>query len=85
MRILAVVGSPRKGGNTDALVDKVIEGARSSGATVEKIYLSDLDIGACDVCNSCSGNGRCVKDDGMQQVYTKMLWAGAWGPWVPGW
>ena len=89
VNILAVVGSPRKGSNTDILVDKVIEGARSAGATVEKIYLSDLQIGACDVCNSCSKDGCCVKNDGMQQVYAKMLWAGGfiigtpvywWGP-----
>ncbi len=89
MNILAVLGSPRKGGNTDTLVDKVIEGARASGATVDKIYLADLQIGACDVCDSCSKDGRCVKDDGMQQVYTKMLWASGfiigtpvywWGP-----
>ncbi len=89
MNILAVVGSPRKGGNTDTLVDKVTEGARAAGAIVEKVYLSDLQIGACDVCNSCSKDGRCVKNDGMQQVYARMLWAGGfiigtpvywWGP-----
>ena len=40
MKIMAFVGSPRKGSNVDILVDKVIEGAQSKTAVeIEKIYL----------------------------------------------
>ncbi len=35
-KILGIVGSPRKKGNTDILVDKILEGAKGSGAEIEK-------------------------------------------------
>ncbi|MFH1305662.1 MAG: flavodoxin family protein [Candidatus Omnitrophota bacterium] len=44
MKILGINGSPRKGGNTDILLDEVLKGAASAGAVVEKIILDDLKI-----------------------------------------
>ena len=40
-QILALIGSPRKQGNTDIMADEVLEGAKSVGATGAKIYLDD--------------------------------------------
>lgn len=83
------MGSPRKAGNTAALIARAAEGARSKGAAVEVVRLADLKIEPCEVCNSCARKGKCVKDDGMQGLYQKMLWADAfvvgtpiywWGP-----
>ncbi|MEA3400023.1 MAG: flavodoxin family protein [Armatimonadota bacterium] len=42
--VVALVGSPRKGGNTDLMTDAFLEGAKSEGAEVEKIVLDDLHI-----------------------------------------
>jgi multimeric flavodoxin WrbA len=44
MKVLALVGSPRKGGNTDVLTDEFLRGAREAKAEVEKVYLDDLRI-----------------------------------------
>ena len=44
MRIVALIGSPRKGGNSDILADKVLQGARDAGADVSKVYLDDKKI-----------------------------------------
>ena len=44
LRIVALNGSPRKGGNTDALIDEFLRGAREAGAECEKIYLEDYTI-----------------------------------------
>ncbi len=44
MKLIALMGSPRKGGNTDLLTDAFIEGAHAEGAECEKIYLDDLNI-----------------------------------------
>jgi multimeric flavodoxin WrbA len=41
MRVLALIGSPRKKGNSDLLADEVLKGAKASGAIIEKIYLDD--------------------------------------------
>lgn len=58
MRVLGVVGSPRKGGNTDILVDKVLLGAQEKGNTTNKIFLNDLNIKPCQACMSCKKTGR---------------------------
>jgi len=42
MKVLGIYGSPRKGGNTDQLLDRVLEGAQSAGAEVKKVYVRDL-------------------------------------------
>lgn len=73
MKVLAVVGSPRKGGNTDILVDKVLLGAQEKGNTANKIFLNDLNIKPCQACMSCKKTGRCAIDDDMQKVYAQIL------------
>jgi multimeric flavodoxin WrbA len=41
VKVVVLIGSPRKGGNTDCLADAFTEGAVEAGAQVEKIYLDD--------------------------------------------
>ncbi len=73
MKILAIAGSPRRGGNTDTLLDQTIAGARSAGAEVEHIILSRLKIAPCIECNHCFETGRCVVKDDHQLLYDKTL------------
>lgn len=78
MKALAVVGSPRKGGNTDVLIDQMIAGAIEAGAEVEKIYLNDLKITPCQACNGCKQTKSpekpsCVIKDDMQKLYPKIM------------
>ncbi len=93
MKILALMGSPRKGSNTEILLDKVLEGAKTNGHTSEKIYLYDHEIGPCIACYGCTkGELNCVQDDGMQYIYPQMdeadliifgtpiYWFGSTGP-----
>ena len=73
-RILVLSGSPRRGGNTDALVDAFAEGARRQENEVEVIRVCDHDIHPCIGCNTCfsrEGN-RCFRDDDMTLVYEKL-------------
>lgn len=44
MRVVAFVGSPRKGGNTDQLTDEILTGATEAGHETEKLYLSDYAL-----------------------------------------
>ncbi|MBA7620137.1 hypothetical protein ES703_27481 [subsurface metagenome] len=44
MEVLALIGSPRKQGNTDIMADEVLEGAKTAGATTLKIYLDDYQV-----------------------------------------
>jgi multimeric flavodoxin WrbA len=73
MRVLGLVGSPRKGGNTDIMVDAVLERARANGHETEKIHLYEAEIGPCIDCRGCKkGDLVCIVEDGMQSVYPKL-------------
>ena len=71
-KILAVVGSPRKGGNTDLLVQKMAEGAVSKGARVDTLWLGKLNIRECDGCHVCWMGKHCSKNDDMLDIYPKI-------------
>ncbi len=77
MRVLGLVGSPRKGGNTDLLVSRILDGATASNHLTEKVYLYALDISPCVDCRSCQkGKFQCAIDDDMQRLYPKLESAG---------
>jgi len=69
LKVLAIAGSPRHGGNTDLLLQEMIAGAESGGAEVKRIVLSELSIAPCRHCDGCLEAGRCVIEDDMQWVY----------------
>lgn len=69
MNILAIIGSPRKGGNTDILVDTLLDAA-GSAYQVEKHYLYDKRIIGCTDCRACKrGMHECVMNDDMKHLY----------------
>lgn len=69
MRVLGIYGSPRKGGNTDQLLDKALEGAQSAGAEIVRVYARDLTMTGCIECGGCDETGVCVLKDDMTIVY----------------
>jgi multimeric flavodoxin WrbA len=71
--ILGVIGSPRKKGNTEKMVSRILEGAHDLGAHTETIRLGDLKILECDGCHACwKGRGACSKKDDMAALYPKI-------------
>jgi multimeric flavodoxin WrbA len=70
MKILALVGSPRKRGNTDLLVDATLAEAAKRGHTGEKLYLYNYNIEPCVDCRACKkGELVCVQTDDMPKLY----------------
>lgn len=69
MSVLAIHGSPRRGGNTDILLNRAMEGAVQVGARVEHLYVSRLNISPCIGCGGCEETGQCVLEDDMQRIY----------------
>lgn len=67
--MLGISASPRRGGNTDVLLDAALEGARSRGAFVDKVALRDLGYEACRECGGCEKKGVCIIRDDMRLVY----------------
>jgi multimeric flavodoxin WrbA len=73
VRVLGLFGSPRRGGNTEILLEEALKGAEKEGATVERLYLSDFTITPCKECHGCDSTGNCVILDDMQKIYPKLL------------
>ncbi len=71
-QILGIIGSPRRNGNTDILVTKVLEGAKKEGAAVHSVFLNDLIIKECDGCHLCWKGKFCPKNDDMCNLYPKI-------------
>ncbi len=73
MKVLGIFGSPRRGGNTDILLEETLKGAEKEGAEVDRIYLSDYAITPCKECHGCDQTGQCVILDDMQKIYPRLL------------
>lgn len=71
--ILAIYGSPRRKGNTTALLDHAVQGALDAGAEVEKIVLRDLKMSPCLEIYGCKDTGRCVIQDDFQKTHDQLL------------
>lgn len=73
-KVLALSGSPRKGGNSDTLCDQFLKGAAEAGHEAEKIFLGDKSINYCTGCGVCvTRKGFCVQNDDMAEVLGKMV------------
>lgn len=71
MKLLVFNGSPRKScGTTDILLETFIEGAKKSGADVDKHHITDLNINGCLGCFTCwwKTPGKCVHRDDMDWI-----------------
>jgi multimeric flavodoxin WrbA len=71
MNILILSGSPRKGGNTELLVDAFAKGA-AKHHHVEIVSVRDVKVNPCLGCNACFKNGICAQKDDMAAIYKKM-------------
>ena len=71
----AFLGSPRKGGNSEVLLQAVLQGVAAAGGRPEVIRLCDLDINPCISCGGCDETGECVLEDDMTPLYDTIMGA----------
>ena len=76
-RVVAILGSYRKGGVVDQAVQAVLEGARSKGADTQTLYLTDLHIEFCTNCRSCTQEpgerrGICPLNDDLEKILVQI-------------
>ena len=69
MKMLVVLGSPRKGGNGETLARKVAEAVEQGGGTVEYVRLNNLNLRPCQGCGGCDKTGNCVVKDDMIPLF----------------
>jgi len=73
MKVLGIMGSPRRQSNTEILLDRALAGSKKMGAEVEKVAASELKVHPCLEIYACRKDGKCAIKDDMQQLYEKLL------------
>ncbi|HEY8363461.1 MAG TPA: flavodoxin family protein [Tissierellaceae bacterium] len=68
-KILALMGSPRKGKNTDVLLGYLLDGINKEEYEIKKINLIDKKINHCTGCDYCGHVEGCVEKDDMYEIY----------------
>ena len=69
MTIVAVISTPEKNGNTEAVVNKIAESAKANGQDVKTFYLNPMtNRKGCQACFGCKAKGRCVQNDDLTPV-----------------
>ena len=78
-KVITLIGSPRKNGNSVTLAKRVADGVRSMGSGVEDYYLHYMHINPCDACDICQDEIEtdCIIDDDMKDLYPKLREADA--------
>ncbi len=69
MKVLILLGSPRKGANSDTLARLIGKSIEEGGGTVEYVYLNGLNLRPCQGCGGCEKSGICVLKDDMGPIY----------------
>jgi len=80
MKVIAINGSPRKGGNTETMLRKVLEPIAEAGIGTELIQIGGKQIRGCVACYQCrkNKNARCANDtDVVNEIIAKMIEADA--------
>lgn len=69
MRVIGISGSPRRGGNSEALLKHALEPFLEKGWSVTEFQLSTHRISSCAGCESCTQTGVCAQHDDMDAIY----------------
>ena len=67
--VLGIMGSPRRHGNTEILLDSALSGAQQANAEVSKLVVTEMNISPCRELYTCTKNGSCAIQDDMQKIY----------------
>lgn len=73
MKVFAISSSPRKGGNSDILCDRFLDGAAEAGHETEKIRLVEKKMMPCTACYGCRESKKCVQKDDMSEILDKLI------------
>ena len=79
-KILVLLGSPRRKGNSALLAERIVEGAKAEGAEAAFVSLDEMGLEPCRGRGACQKKGSrgCAIDDAMQELYPAMIAADAW-------
>lgn len=73
MKITGILGSERKKGNTEVMLDIALEEAQKNGFLIDKIPLRGKTIAPCNGCLGCAETGKCIIEDDAQEILDNMV------------
>ncbi len=73
MSVVGIVGSPRKGGNTELYMKIALGVCQTEGLATEMIHLADYRVQPCNECLVCKSTKDCPLQDDFPMIYEKML------------
>jgi multimeric flavodoxin WrbA len=77
MKAIGIVGSPRKNGNVDTLVQTVLDGAKEAGYQITKYNLNEMKNSGCQACAYCKSHDHCRLDDDISTLLREIAEANA--------
>jgi multimeric flavodoxin WrbA len=72
VKVVGIVGSARREGNTEILVRLALEEIEKEGLETELISLAEKKVKPCDACRTCSSTGKCHIKDDFDSIFVKM-------------
>lgn len=72
MKVIGIVGSPRKNGNTELLTGHTLRVIAEEGLETELVRLAGREIRPCNACMICKQEERCSIEDDFFPLYLKM-------------
>jgi multimeric flavodoxin WrbA len=69
MKVVAIVGSPRNGGNTEQLTQEALRIIQEKGIDTELVSLAEKNILPCTACGACESEEICPLDDDLLPLY----------------
>lgn len=70
MKVAVLLGSAHRGGNSDTLAERLLDGMGSVGThSIRRFRPSEMTVAHCQACELCHEGGVCVMDDDMRDVY----------------
>jgi len=72
MKVIGIVGSPRKNGNTELLTEHTLKAISEEGVDTELIRLAGLKIKPCTACMACEEQEICSIKDDLFPIYLRM-------------
>lgn len=72
MKVIGIVGSPRKNGNTNILVQQVLEGAAEAGAETRTFILNEMNYSGCQGCDYCKSHDKCRLEDDLVELFEEL-------------
>ena len=72
IRILAISGTPRKGGNSEILLEAALEPFAEEKWDMTKFFLSEKTVEMCICCETCIETEKCFIDDDMSELYQEL-------------